>query len=40
MNPLETTAVGLALAYIVLFIVIVLTNLYLYAVNRREQEVS
>ena len=29
-----------ALAYIVLFIVIVLTNLYLYAVNRRAEEVS
>ena len=34
------TSQSSALAYIVLFIVIVLTNLYLYAVNRREQEVS
>ena len=34
------TSRSAALAYIVLFIVIVLTNLYLYAVNRREQEVS
>ncbi len=29
-----------ALAYIVLFIVIVLTNLYLYAVNRRDEEIG
>lgn len=34
------TSQSSALAYIVLFIVIVLTNLYLYAVNRREAEVS
>ncbi len=34
------TSQSSALAYIVLFIVIVLTNLYLYAVNRREEEVS
>jgi multiple sugar transport system permease protein len=34
------TSQSSALAYIILFIVIVLTNLYLYAVNRREQEVS
>ncbi len=34
------TSRSAALAYIVLFIVIVLTNLYLYAVNRREEEVS
>jgi multiple sugar transport system permease protein len=27
-----------ALAYIILFIVIVLTNLYLYSVNRRANE--
>lgn len=33
------TSRSAALAYIVLFIVIVLTNLYLYAVNRREEEV-
>ncbi|MDJ0628737.1 MAG: sugar ABC transporter permease [Rhodobacter sp.] len=32
------TSQSSALAYIVLFIVIVLTNLYLYAVNRRAQE--
>ncbi len=34
------TSQSSALAYIILFIVIVLTNLYLYAVNRRAQEVS
>lgn len=34
------TSQSSALAYIVLFIVIVLTNLYLYAVSRREEEVS
>ena len=34
------TSESSALAYIVLFIVIVLTNLYLYSVNRRAQEVS
>ncbi len=34
------TSRSAALAYIVLFIVIVLTNLYLYAVNRRAQEVD
>lgn len=34
------TSQSSALAYIVLFIVIVLTNLYLYAVNRRAQEVE
>jgi len=34
------TSRSAALAYIVLFIVIVLTNLYLYAVNRRAEEVS
>lgn len=34
------TSQSSALAYIILFIVIVLTNLYLYAVNRREEEVS
>ncbi|NNE80744.1 MAG: sugar ABC transporter permease [Silicimonas sp.] len=34
------TSRSAALAYIVLFIVIVLTNLYLYAVNRREEEVT
>ena len=34
------TSESSALAYIVLFIVIVLTNLYLYAVNRRAEEVS
>ena len=34
------TSQSAALAYIVLFIVIVLTNLYLYAVNRREEEVG
>ena len=34
------TSRSAALAYIVLFIVIVLTNLYLYAVNRREEEVG
>lgn len=34
------TSQSSALAYIVLFIVIVLTNLYLYSVNRRAEEVS
>ena len=34
------TSQASALAYIVLFIVIVLTNLYLYAVNRRAEEVN
>ena len=34
------TSQSAALAYIVLFVVIVLTNLYLYAVNRRAEEVS
>ena len=34
------TSESSALAYIVLFIVIVLTNLYLYSVNRRAEEVS
>ncbi|MEM0946736.1 MAG: sugar ABC transporter permease [Pseudomonadota bacterium] len=34
------TSQSSALAYIVLFIVIVLTNLYLYAVNRRAEEVD
>ncbi len=34
------TSQSSALAYIVLFIVIVMTNLYLYAVNRRAEEVS
>ena len=34
------TSRSAALAYIVLFIVIVLTNLYLYAVNRREEEIG
>ncbi len=34
------TSQSSALAYIVLFIVIVLTNLYLYAVNRRAREVG
>jgi multiple sugar transport system permease protein len=34
------TSQSSALAYIVLFIVIVLTNLYLYSVNRRAQEVD
>ena len=34
------TSRSAALAYIVLFIVIVLTNLYLYAVNRRAEEVD
>lgn len=34
------TSQSSALAYIVLFVVIVLTNLYLYAVNRRASEVS
>ena len=34
------TSQSAALAYIILFVVIVLTNLYLYAVNRRAQEVS
>ncbi len=32
------TSQSSALSYILLFVVIVLTNLYLYAVNRREQE--
>jgi multiple sugar transport system permease protein len=32
------TSQASALAYIILFVVIVLTNLYLYAVNRRAQE--
>lgn len=34
------TSQSSALAYIVLFIVVVLTNLYLYSVNRRAQEVD
>lgn len=34
------TSQSSALAYIILFVVIVLTNLYLYAVNRRAQEAS
>ncbi len=34
------TSQSSALAYIVLFIVIVLTNLYLYAVNRRAEEID
>jgi multiple sugar transport system permease protein len=34
------TSQSTALAYIVLFVVIVLTSLYLYAVNRRNREVS
>lgn len=34
------TSQSSALAYIILFVVIVLTNLYLYAVNRRAQEVT
>ncbi|MEZ5824428.1 MAG: sugar ABC transporter permease [Geminicoccaceae bacterium] len=34
------TSQSAALAYIILFVVIVLTNLYLYAVNRRAEEVS
>ena len=34
------TSQSAALAYIVLFIVVVLTNLYLYSVNRRAQEVD
>ena len=34
------TSQSSALAYIVLFIVIVLTNLYLYAVNQREEEID
>lgn len=34
------TSRSAAMAYIVLFIVIVLTNLYLYAVNRRTEEVE
>lgn len=34
------TSYSSALAYIVLFIVIVLTNLYLYSVNRRAEEVD
>jgi len=34
------TSQSSALAYIILFVVIVLTNLYLYAVNRRAAEVS
>jgi multiple sugar transport system permease protein len=33
------TSQSSALSYILLFLVIVLTNLYLYFVNRREQEV-
>jgi multiple sugar transport system permease protein len=32
------TSQSAALAYIILFVVIVLTNLYLYAVNRRASE--
>ena len=32
------TSQSSALVYIILFVVIVLTNLYLYAVNRRAQE--
>ena len=34
------TSQSTALAYIVLFVVIVLTSLYLYAVNRRNQEAA
>jgi multiple sugar transport system permease protein len=34
------TSQSSALAYIVLFIVIVLTNLYLYSVNQRQEEVE
>jgi len=34
------TSQSAALAYIILFVVIVLTSLYLYAVNRRAQEVD
>ena len=34
------TSQSSALAYIVLFIVVVMTNLYLYAVNRRAEEVG
>lgn len=34
------TSQSSALAYIVLFIVVVLTNLYLYAVNRRAEEIG
>ncbi len=34
------TSQSAALAYIILFVVIVLTNLYLYAVKQREREVS
>jgi len=34
------TSQSSALAYIILFVVIVLTNLYLYAVKQREREVS
>ncbi len=34
------TSQSSALAYIILFVVIVLTNLYLYAVKRREQEIG
>lgn len=34
------TSQSSALAYIILFVVIVLTNLYLYAVNRRAEEVT
>ena len=33
------TSQSAALAYIMLFVVIVLTNLYLYAVKRREQAI-
>jgi len=34
------TSYSTALAYIILFVVVVLTNLYLYAVNRRAREVA
>jgi multiple sugar transport system permease protein len=34
------TSQSTALAYIILFVVIVLTSLYLYAVNRRNKEVA
>jgi len=34
------TSYSTALAYIMLFVVVVLTNLYLYAVNRRAREAS
>ena len=34
------TSQSAALAYIILFVVIVLTNLYLYAVNRRAEEIG